>query len=121
MARKQRHSFFGRLARLFGERPPSRRHGSFRPRLELLEDRCLPSTVWQVTNTLDYDPNDVNDPNYKDGGSLRYVLTHVQAGDQVRFSLAANNPNHVYYINDGIAGHVTHDVAHLGNTTAADD
>jgi hypothetical protein len=45
-----------------------------RPRLEALEDRCVPSTL-KVTN-----PNDFGDP-----GSLRYEIAHARSGDTIAF------------------------------------
>ncbi len=47
-----------------------------RPRLEALEDRCVPSTL-MVTSTLD-------DVNVK--GTLRYDIAHAANGDTIRFS-----------------------------------
>jgi len=51
----------------------------FRPRLEALEDRCVPSTL-TVTNNLDsgiYPPSP---------GSLRYEIAVAQSGDTIVFS-----------------------------------
>ena len=48
------------------QRQPAGRR--FRPRLEALEDRCVPSTL-TVTNTLDYGP-----------GSLRYEIAQAESG-----------------------------------------
>jgi hypothetical protein len=52
-------------------RPP--RGEYFRPRLEALEDRCLPSTL-VVTNPLD-------DANVQ--GTLRYDIAHAASGDTI--------------------------------------
>ena len=52
----------------------------FRPRLEALEDRCVPSTL-KVTN-----PNDFGDP-----GSLRYEITHANSGDTIVFAKSLSN------------------------------
>src|SRR6516162_4449869 len=49
-----------------------------RPRLEALEDRCVPS-VFPVTSTLD----DVTKP-----GTLRYAVANAGDGDTIRFSPA---------------------------------
>jgi hypothetical protein len=58
---------------------PARRHAAFRPRLEALEDRCVPSTL-TVTSSLDYGP-----------GSLPYEISQANAGDTIVFNL---NPKH---------------------------
>jgi hypothetical protein len=57
-----------------GARPAPRS----RPRLEALEDRCVPS-VFPITSTLD----DVNKP-----GTLRYAVANAGDGDIIRFSPA---------------------------------
>jgi hypothetical protein len=46
---------------------------TFRPTLEALEDRCVPSTL-KVTNTVDGGP-----------GSLRYEIAQAQSGDTITF------------------------------------
>jgi hypothetical protein len=46
---------------------------TFRPRLEALEDRCVPSTL-KVTNTADSGP-----------GSLRYEIAQANSGDTIVF------------------------------------
>src|SRR5262245_36476622 len=55
-------------------RNPFRRSRSFTPRLEILEDRTLPSTL-TVLNTLDKGP-----------GSLRDAIAHAQDGDDIDFA-----------------------------------
>jgi hypothetical protein len=64
-----------RLARSLWRRPAPRAttRRPFRPRLECLEDRTVPSTL-TVTNL-----NDSGD------GSLRFELAQAQAGDTVDF------------------------------------
>jgi hypothetical protein len=54
-------------------RPAPRRRG-LRPRLEALEDRCVPSTL-KVTNASD---------NVNQAGSLRYELAHAKSGDTIQ-------------------------------------
>ena len=56
---------------------PAHRRAS-RPRLEVLEDRCVPS-VLPVNKAI----NDVNKP-----GTLRYAVAHAGDGDVIRFSPA---------------------------------
>src|SRR5262245_6320449 len=52
---------------------PARQRATFRPMLEALEDRCVPSTL-AVTNPVD----DVNVQ-----GTLRYDIAHAQSGDTI--------------------------------------
>ncbi len=65
-------SFFSRLRARTAIRPAAPR---FRPRLEALEDRWLPSTL-TVTSSLDYGP-----------GSLRYEISQANTGDTIVFNL----------------------------------
>jgi hypothetical protein len=48
----------------------------FRPRLEALEDRCVPSTL-TVTNAADSGP-----------GSLRYEISQANTGDTIVFGFS---------------------------------
>src|SRR5262245_57690809 len=59
---------------------PAGRHATFRPRLEALEGRDVPSTL-TVTSSLDYGP-----------GSLRYEISQANTGDTIVFNL--KNSNH---------------------------
>jgi predicted outer membrane repeat protein len=65
--------FRNMITRRSQARPISRPLQKFRPRLEALEDRCVPTT-WFVTNTGD----DVNVV-----GTLRYDIAHSQNGDTI--------------------------------------
>src|SRR5436190_12139551 len=88
-----------------------------RPRLEQLEDRCLPST-FTVVNT-----------NNGGAGSFSQAILDANAHansanpggapDRIEFNISANDPRHFYYRNDGVASHVT--PANGGATTAPDD
>jgi hypothetical protein len=60
---------------------PARRHATFRPRLEALEERWLPSTL-TVTNTLDSGP-----------GSLRAEIAAAQNGDTIVFNFGSKKAN----------------------------
>src|SRR5262249_29886877 len=62
----------GRSGRGGARRQPARR-ASYRPRLEALEDRCVPSTL-AVMKTTD----DVNDR-----GTLRYAVANATSGDTI--------------------------------------
>src|SRR5262249_22993538 len=55
-------------------------------------------------------------------GSLRDVIALANAHpgpDTVTFAIPANDPGHVYYKNDGVAGHVS--PANVATITATDD
>ena len=54
---------------------PAGRHATFRPQLEALEGRDVPSTL-TVTTNLDYGP-----------GSLRYEISQANTGDTIVFNL----------------------------------
>jgi hypothetical protein len=54
-------------------RSPHARRGSFRPRAEALEERCVPTT-WFVTNSAD---------NILAPGTLRYAVAHALNGDTI--------------------------------------
>ncbi len=69
-----------RAARLTrAQRPAPSRRTAVRPRLEALEDRCVP-TVLPVTSTLD---------NVAVPGTLRYAVAHAQNGDTIDILTAA--------------------------------
>jgi hypothetical protein len=51
----------------------------FRPQLEALEDRCVPSTL-KVVNTADYGP-----------GSLPYEIAQAQSSDTIVFDFSTSN------------------------------
>jgi hypothetical protein len=80
-------------------------------RLELLEDRTLPST-FTVANTADGGV-----------GSLRKAIidanASVSGANTIVFNIPASDLGHFYYKDDGIAGHLT--PANVTPTTAASD
>jgi streptogramin lyase len=67
-------------------------------------------SVYYVTNTLD-----------SGSGSLRAAIMAADADpySNIDFNIPASDPNHFYYKNDGIAGHVS--LADIATTTATDD
>jgi hypothetical protein len=83
------------LASLLGRAPtrrkPATRVRAFRPRLERLEDRCVPAT-FTVTNTLD-------DGLTGSTGSLRWAITQANAdtspGDEIAFAITADSDSAV--------------------------
>src|SRR5262249_9109271 len=84
----------------------------FRPRLEALEDRTVPTT-FTVTATADSGP-----------GSLRQAILDANpdasAGiDLINFNIPGTDSGHVYYKNDGVQGQLTQ--ANVTPTTAVDD
>jgi hypothetical protein len=58
--------------------PPRRR--PFRPRLEALEDRCVPAMLWFVTSPAD---------NPLQAGTLRYAVDFAQNGDTIWITQSA--------------------------------
>jgi hypothetical protein len=60
---------------------PARRHANFRPRLEALEGRDVPSTL-TVTNNLD-----------SGAGSLRYEIAHARSNDTIVFDFGNKKAN----------------------------
>src|SRR5262245_52441233 len=78
-------------ARRARPRPPAPR---FRPRLEALEDRCVPtSTTLKVTSLLDNGP-----------GSLRYEIAQAQSNDTIVFDFGnrkANSTPHTITLTSG--------------------
>jgi hypothetical protein len=92
--------------------------------MEVLEDRTVPST-YTVTNTGDN--GGVNPATGAGTGTLRQAIVDANAAhtgtaanpDLIQFNLSASDPNHFYYRNDGVAGHVS--LANVTATTAAND
>jgi parallel beta-helix repeat protein len=86
----------------------------FRPRLEILEDRTLPST-FVVTST------------YDDGrfGSLRCAMNQANADSDpvstIDFNISWNDPGHFYYRDDGTPGQLSRaNVTPVPSNTASD-
>jgi hypothetical protein len=67
---------------LSSRRPPLARRGAFRPRLEALEDRYVPSTLF-VNNSAD---------NVLLPGTLRYAVAHASNGDTIAILPLATAP-----------------------------
>src|SRR5262249_22541371 len=66
---------FSFLRRRSAVRATPARRPNCRPRLEVLEDRCVPAQVWAVHSSVD------------DGtmrGTLRYAVDHAGSGDTIR-------------------------------------
>jgi hypothetical protein len=115
MRRKSRSSprtSFRSFIALSHQRVPRR---VFRPAVELLEKRTL-LAAFTVTTTVD-GGNSNPTP-----GSLRQAILYANSqlsGDTtITFDLPLNDPNHVYYADNGIAGSVT--LADITRTTVAD-
>jgi hypothetical protein len=63
-------------------RSPAHRRGAYRPRLEVLEDRSVPSTL-TITSSGD-DGNQAH--------TLRYAVAHAQSGDTILLTAAVKSP-----------------------------
>src|SRR5215467_14168437 len=63
-------------------RSPAHRRHAYRPRLEMLEDRCVPSTL-TVTSSAD---------NLNQNHTLRYAVAHAQSGDIILLTAAVKAP-----------------------------
>jgi hypothetical protein len=91
------------------KRPAANR---FRPRLDALEDRSVPSVV---LTTEDNGDNVAPTP-----GSLRAAIlaaNRTPGTERITFDLKPDDPRHFYYRNDGDAGHLNPD--RVVRTTAA--
>ncbi|MGP0065797.1 MAG: Ig-like domain repeat protein [Isosphaeraceae bacterium] len=89
----------------------------FRPAVEQMEVRAL-LAAFTVTTTVDNGDNSNPTP-----GSIRQAILYANSqpsGDTttITFDLPLNDPNHVYYADDGIAGSVT--LADITPTTVDD-
>ena len=101
------------MARIFGA-------GRFRPRVEGLETREVLSAVFTVNTTQDV-------LGHANGTlSLRQAILDANAAGgtatdpiRIQFDLPENDPNHLYYKNDGVAGKVS--TSKVAVTSAADD
>ncbi|PYS23626.1 MAG: hypothetical protein DMF72_08740 [Acidobacteria bacterium] len=87
-------------------------------------------TGFVVNSTADTDDANEGDGICADAGgkcTLRAAIEEANAirsdcsGLTISFNIPANDPAHVYYKDDGLAGHVTNDIAHIGFTTLGDD
>jgi hypothetical protein len=89
-------------------RPATRRPGT-RLSVEPLEDRTVPST-FLVTTTADSGP-----------GSLRQAILDANAAGSgtILFNIAANDPHHYYYRDDGVIDQVSPGL--IATTTASSD
>jgi hypothetical protein len=70
----------------WASRSPRRPRKGFRPCLEALEDRFVPSTLWKVTSNGD----DVNQV-----GTLRWAVAHAQNGDSIEILPGQNGGLHI--------------------------
>lgn len=106
------------MARTLFNRParPARRNRC--PlRMEVLEDRTVPST-FSVINTSDSDLGSLRQA-IIDSNAHGNFLNSDGAPDVIAFNIPADDPGHFYYRNDGLAGHLT--LASINTTSAADD
>src|SRR6267142_649814 len=107
-----------RLASSVGGGSPAntRKRRACHPRLEALEDRQLLSVV---LTTLDNGDNLSPTP-----GSLREAILAANTNpgrDAITFLLGPVDPGRVYYLDDGVAGHVTAGHVTPAPATATDD
>ncbi len=107
------------------QRKSTRKRYTFKPRLDLLEDRTLLST-FSVVNTSDDGPGSLRQA-IKGANAHGNFLNKGGAADVIAFNIPANDPGHFYYRNDGLnrnpaAGGNAHlTPASITPTTAADD
>lgn len=96
---------------------PIRGRRTYRPSFDSLEDRTLPST-FTVLNTLNSGTGSFRQA-ILDANAHANTLNPGSAPDQIVFNIAATDPNHVYYRNDGVAGQLSQ--ANIAVTTASND
>ena len=105
------------------------------PDLELLEDRTLPAAIITVNSTADTNLRDavltLQEAILINNRALNVAaLTAAEKAlvsgtpdaastDTITFNIPADDPGHVYYRDDGVAGQVT--LANVAATTEADD